>query len=66
MKTKLWYSFLNIAHIVTFTLVLFFILLGIDVAFGMTTLWGYIILLISTMHVTMCSCVTAIKLKDIL
>ena len=66
MKTKLLYLLLNIAHIATFTAVLFLILLGIDVAFGMTTLWGYIIMLISTLHVTICSCVSAIKLKDIL
>ena len=66
MKTKLLCLLLDIAHIVIFTAVLFLLLLGIDIAVGITTLWGLSLMLITIMHVTMCYMFSAIELKGIL
>jgi len=63
MRSKLGYIFANIILITAMTFVLFFALLGVDHAFGVRTIWGFIFMMIVGFYITICGCATAINIK---
>ncbi len=63
MRKKLCYYFANIALISAMPLVLFFVLAGIEVAFELRTILGFIFMMVGAGYVMICGVVAAITIK---
>ena len=64
MRDKLCYFFANIALLTACPVVLFFVLLGVDVAFEIRTLWGFIFMIVGCGYVMACGVAMAINIKS--
>ena len=64
MRDNLCYLFANIALLTAYPLVIFFVLLGIDIAFEMRSLWGFLFMIIGCGYVTACGIAMAINIES--
>jgi len=63
MRNKLCYLFANMALLSACPVVLFFVLLGVDIAFEIRTFWGFIFMMIGGGYVMACGVAMAINIK---